>query len=76
MELKLGMQVEDKITGFKGTLTAKAEYITGCTQYLVSPRVDKDGKHVDGRWIDDERLGEPAKTSRPGGPQSEAPPTS
>jgi hypothetical protein len=29
--------VKDKITGFKGILTARHTYITGCDQYTISP---------------------------------------
>ena len=54
--MKLGGKAKDKITGFSGTITAKCEYLTGCTQYLLQPGTDKDGKYVDGRWMDEDRL--------------------
>ena len=53
---KLGQKAKDEITGFSGTITGKCEYLTGCTQYLLQPPIDKDGKFVDGRWIDEDRL--------------------
>ena len=37
-KFEMGVQVEDVITGFKGTVTGYVKYITGCNQYLVSPR--------------------------------------
>lgn len=51
-----GVYVEDRITGFKGVITARADYLTGCNQYFVKPPVDKEGKHVDGEWIDEHAL--------------------
>ena len=56
MRLKLGREVKDIITGFKGHITGCSIYLTGCDVYLVQPPVGKDGKHIDARWIDDMRL--------------------
>ena len=50
-----GIRVRDKITGFEGAVTGRADYITGCNQYLVSPEMDgKDFK--ESRWFDEQRL--------------------
>lgn len=54
--MKLGATTTDKITGFEGVITGHAEYISGCSQYLVQPRNDKDGKYVQSMWIDEDRL--------------------
>ena len=51
----MGSTAKDLITGFEGIVTGRAEYITGCDQYLLQPKV-KDGAHVEGRWFDDNRL--------------------
>lgn len=75
-----GDKVKDKVTGFEGTVTGVAEYLTGCRQVLIQPPV-KDGEFKDGRWMDDGRL-EVTGTSgldlserqRDGGPQSNAAP--
>lgn len=48
--------MKDKITGFTGTVTGFVTYISGCNQALVVPPVDKDGKHVDAQWFDEQRL--------------------
>lgn len=53
--LQLGKKAKDKITGFEGTLTGKASYITGCDQYLLQPSA-KDGEFKNGVWIDSGRL--------------------
>ena len=60
--IKLGQKVRDKITGFEGIITAKAEYLNGCIQFCVRPRVDKEGKSQDGEYFDVEQL-EPLEES-------------
>jgi len=52
----IGLKGKDKITGFEGTITGFCQYVTGCSQYLLAPPVDKEGKHVDGRWFDEHRI--------------------
>lgn len=56
-KIELGSYVEDIITGFKGYVTGRADYVTGCNTYLVQPDNDK-GKNVypDNQWIDEHRL--------------------
>lgn len=84
--IKLGSKVKDVVSGFAGIVTGRAEYLTGCTQYLVSPaKVDKDGKIAESYWIDEGKLSveaEPTKAiaaigTQPqvanGGPQHDAP---
>ena len=51
--MELGSEVQDTITGFTGILTATADYITGCTQVQVTPRVDKEGKLEKPEWFDE-----------------------
>jgi hypothetical protein len=53
---KQGVYVEDLVTGFKGVITGRSDYLTGCNQYLVRPPVDKEGKIVDGMWFDEHAL--------------------
>lgn len=55
-EIQMGIEMKDRVTGFVGFVTGRAEYITGCSQVLLTPRVDKDGKPGDGRWYDETRL--------------------
>lgn len=53
--MKFGSLAKDKITEFEGIVTGKASYITGCDQYLLSPKsVGSDYKS--GQWIDEGRL--------------------
>lgn len=55
-DLVLGSKVKDVITEFEGVATGIIEYVSGCTQVLVQPKVDKDGKKVDPEWFDIQRL--------------------
>lgn len=55
-ELKLGNVAKCRLTGFTGVVIAKVEYINGCIQYGVRPRVDKDNKFPDAIYIDAEQL--------------------
>jgi hypothetical protein len=34
---ELGKVAEDKLTGFKGILTYRAQYLTGCNNYGIQP---------------------------------------
>lgn len=53
--LTLGNWASDKITGFGGILTGRAEYLTGCTQYCVQPiAINNDFKEA--KWFDEDRL--------------------
>ncbi len=54
--IELGMSVKDRVTGFKGIVTARVEYLNGCVQYLVKPKVNKEGKFMDSEWIDNQQL--------------------
>jgi hypothetical protein len=56
MKVTLGHTVSDSITGFTGIATGRCEYITGCTQVLVQPRVKADGDFVNSQWLDEDRL--------------------
>lgn len=54
-DIKLGDSVTDQITGLKGIVTAKLEYIHGCIQFGVSPK-SKDDKLPDTLYLDWKRL--------------------
>ena len=44
MEIELGDKVKCKHTGFVGIAVAKTEFINGCIQYEVMPRVKKNNE--------------------------------
>lgn len=55
MDKLLGKQAKDKVTGFEGIITAKCEYMYGCSQYGLTPPA-KDGKINDTAWFDEGRI--------------------
>ena len=73
--IKFGREYRDKISGFVGICTGKSQFISGCDQVLLIPKVGADGSYKDGQWFDDDRLidveSERAveRTSSRGGPQ-------
>ncbi len=79
---KLGMEGRDKITGFEGILIGKIEYFTGCNQFGLLPKCDKDGKVQPSEWFDESRieiigmgvsLTRVADSENPGGPNRDCP---
>jgi len=81
--MKLSDLVRNKITGFHGIVTGKSEYINGCTQFLLSPTVSKDGEHRRGQWFDQTELENVKENATDvgsgtvpsvGGPMRDAPP--
>ena len=78
--IELGKKARDKITGFEGIVTGRAQYLTGCDQYVIVPPA-KDGNYQQSQWFDEGRievLGDGVSRAdvagpRPGGPQIDAP---
>lgn len=56
MKKELGQTVEDQITGFTGVVTGRVEYISGCNQVLVTPKIGKDGSIRSAEWFDEQRV--------------------
>ena len=75
-KIELGDEVEELITGFKGIVMAKAQYLTGCDQIAIQPQGINDGKFPASHWFDKSRikilnkyvidLSEPIKEEKPG----------
>ena len=55
-KIKLGDEVVDIVTGFKGKAVAQASYLFGCQQFWVQPPVDSKGGWVKPQWIDEPSL--------------------
>jgi len=76
-EIKLGDEVIDRLTDFKGIASARIEYLSGCVRYCVTPKVGEDGKMPDGQFIDWQTLDIIQSESLPvhavagGGPQQD-----
>jgi hypothetical protein len=54
-KIELGKKVKDRVTGFAGTVTGRADYINGCHQYCVAAK-SQGGKIGDSSWFDEDRL--------------------
>ncbi len=53
----LGDRAKDRINGFEGIVTGRAEYLYGCVQVLVAPtKLMEDGKCPDSVWLDEGRV--------------------
>ena len=53
---ELGLEAEDKITGIKGVIVGRIEYLFGCNQYGLAGKVSKEGKKPDTEWFDEGRI--------------------
>lgn len=77
--IKLGDSVKDKVTGLKGIVVAKVEYLNGCIQFCVKPKMKKNGtESPNGEYIDYQQLkilkkGNEKEKTRTGGPQRDCP---
>jgi hypothetical protein len=52
----LGRKIKDKVSSQEGVCDAITFDLYGCIQVAVSPRVDKEGKFVEGRMLDVHRV--------------------
>lgn len=52
----LGDRVKDRISGLTGIVTSRSEHLFGCARYWVEPQELKDGKRVDGCWLDEDAI--------------------
>lgn len=52
----LGQMVADRVTGFKGRVTGRAEHLSGCNTYGVQPKLKADGEMIGTQWFDEPRL--------------------
>ena len=78
--INLGDKAKDIVTGFEGTVTGHAKYLTGCDQYVLTPPAI-DGKLNDAGWFDENRIEvlekktvnlKPTKKNKVGGPAPSA----
>jgi hypothetical protein len=78
--IDLGQKARDKVTGFEGIITGRAQYLYGCDQYCIVPPA-KDGKIGSAEWFDEGRievvgrgiLPKDVRAEKPGGPQRDCP---
>lgn len=55
-QYNLGDRVRDRVTNYKGIVTARIEHLNGCRQYSVQAGLGEDGKMLDGYNIDEAQL--------------------
>lgn len=55
-KFRRGEYLADLITGIKGVVVGRQDFLTGCNRYLLQPPADKDGKFVEGIWFDEPSL--------------------
>lgn len=53
---KLGNELRDKVTGFKGIAIARTEWLNGCFRWVLQPKMGKDGKVPEGQTFDEPQL--------------------
>lgn len=55
-----GDEVKCKVTGFSGIVIARMEWLNGCLQYCIKPKMkmkkDESIKMPDGEYIDEKQL--------------------
>lgn len=54
---ELGSTGTDQITGFVGIIVGRSEWMTGCRQYCLCPKLAEDGAYRESQWFDEERIG-------------------
>lgn len=53
---ELGDHVQDKVSGFEGIVTGRADHSLGCDTFAVQPRHIADGALPNPTWFDEPRL--------------------
>jgi hypothetical protein len=53
---KNGDKVREKVTGFEGTITGTAFYLTGCTSHLITGKQFDPSKEPIALWYDEGRI--------------------
>jgi len=55
-KFKLGTEVQEIVTGFRGIVMCRTEFLTGCVHYGVATRELQNGHPTDWEWFDESRL--------------------
>jgi len=55
-EFRLGQKLKDIVTEFEGIAVARVEFINGCVQYALRPKVNDKGEMIEPEYIDVDRL--------------------
>jgi hypothetical protein len=56
-KFELGWIVKDKISGMKGVVTSRTDYLNKCVRYgITKTGTDKEGKPFEAAWFDEDQL--------------------
>lgn len=55
-KLELGIEVKDKVTGLRGVIIARVEYLYTKDEVLVQPKEINDGKPAPSVWFHADRV--------------------
>jgi hypothetical protein len=76
VNVQLGDEARDTVTGFEGVCVARTEWLNGCWRMTLQPKsLDKDGKPCEGQTFDDFQLvatkpkAQPVGNKETGGPR-------
>jgi hypothetical protein len=54
--IKLGDEVIDTVSGFKGVAVSSHNYLNGCTRITIQPKIGNDGKLPETQTFDEPQL--------------------
>lgn len=68
VNVQLGDEARDTVSGFSGVCVARTEWLNGCWRMTLQPKaLDKDGKPMDAQTFDDFQLEVTKKKAQPVG---------
>jgi hypothetical protein len=53
---ELGSKAKDKVTGYKGLIIARTEWLYGCRRYVLQAQELKDGKPIETVCVDQDAV--------------------
>lgn len=68
--IRLGEKVQDKISGLEGIAVSRTEYLNGCVQYGVMPKIKKGTTEIPSWNIDESQLVSLERPTKPKKPKS------
>jgi len=55
-KFELGDEVKDRVSGYKGIIRVRSQYLTGCNVYGIQSQKLKDNKPFDWSYLDEDLL--------------------
>jgi len=55
-KFELGVEAKDKVTGFKGIILSRTEWLNGCKRYALQSRKLDAGKVIEVQYFDEEQI--------------------